>query len=216
VQKPSSSKYIVIEGPIGVGKSSLAKKLAASYGASLMLEKPKENPFLERFYKSPKRFALPTQLFFLFQRVQQIADMKQDDMFTPGRIADFMIEKDPLFAQVTLSDDEFRLYQQVYQNLTIDARQADLIIYLQAPVNVLQERIKKRRVKYEMSIDDAYLQRLSDAYTTFFHRYNDTPLLIVNAAQINPVDNESHFTALVKHIDRVDAGKHFFNPLADI
>jgi len=216
VQKPSSSKYIVIEGPIGVGKSSLAKKLAASYGASLMLEKPKENPFLERFYKSPKRFALPTQLFFLFQRVQQIADMKQDDMFTPGRIADFMIEKDPLFAQVTLSDDEFRLYQQVYQNLTIDARQADLIIYLQAPVNVLQERIKKRRVKYEMSIDDAYLQRLSDAYTTFFHRYNDTPLLIVNAAQINPVVNESHFTALVKHIDRVDAGKHFFNPLADI
>jgi len=216
VQKPSSSKYIVIEGPIGVGKSSLAKKLAASYGASLMLEKPKENPFLERFYKSPKRFALPTQLFFLFQRVQQIADMKQDDMFTPGRIADFMIEKDPLFAQVTLSDDEFRLYQQVYQNLTIDAPQADLIIYLQAPVNVLQERIKKRRVKYEMSIDDAYLQRLSDAYTTFFHRYNDTPLLIVNAAQINPVDNESHYTALVKHIDRVDAGKHFFNPLADI
>jgi len=104
----------------------------------------------------------------------------------------------------------------VYQNLTIDAPQADLIIYLQAPVNVLQERIKKRRVKYEMSIDDAYLQRLSDAYTTFFHRYNDTPLLIVNAAQINPVDNESHFTALVKHIDRVDAGKHFFNPLADI
>lgn len=213
--KPTNHKYIVVEGSIGVGKSSLCKKLAATYGASLLLEKPGENPFLERFYKSPKRFALATQLFFLFQRIKQIANTKQDDMFSPGRIADFMIEKDPLFARITLDDEEYRLYQQVYQNLSLDVREPDLMIYLQAPVDVLQTRIKKRGVKYEMNIESGYLKRLSDAYTTYFHRYNETPLLIVNAAEINPIDNDAHYQALLAHIDRIDGGKHFFNPLAE-
>lgn len=211
----TASKYIVIEGPIGVGKSSLAKKLADTLGASTLLEKPAENPFLGRFYKSPKRYALATQLFFLFQRVNQLAAVKQEDMFNPGRIADFMLEKDPLFAQMTLSDDEYRLYQQVYQNLTIDQPTPDLMIYLQAPVNVLQQRIKKRKVKYEQNIDASYLQRLIDAYTTFFHRYDETPLLIVNAAEFNPIDNDSHYQALLECIDRIEAGKHFFNPFVD-
>lgn len=213
VSDATASKYIVIEGPIGVGKSSLCRKLATTFNSPLLLEKPAENPFLARFYKSPKRYALPTQLFFLFQRVRQLSNLKQEDMFSPGRIADFMLDKDPIFAQMTLDDDEFRLYQQVFHNLAIDQPEPDLMVYLQAPVNVLQERIRKRGIKYEQDIDANYLQRLSDAYTTYFHRYSKTPLLIVNAADINPIENEAHYTALLQHIDRIDAGKHFFNPL---
>lgn len=214
-QKESLAKYIIVEGPIGVGKSSLSKRLAETLNSELVLEKPAENPFLARFYKSPKRYALPTQLTFLFQRVQQVAKMKQNDIFNPGRITDFMMEKDPIFAQLTLSDDEYRLYQQVYQNLNIDLVTPDLVVYLQAPVNVLLQRISKRRVKYEQNIDAKYLQRLSDAYTTYFHRYSATPLLIVNAAEINPVDNDDHYQTLVEHIQDIKAGKHYFNPLAD-
>jgi len=214
ISPETARKFIVIEGPIGVGKSSLAKKMAHTLDSPTLLEKPAENPFLERFYKSPKRYALPTQLFFLFQRVRQLSDLKQEDLFSPGRVADFMLEKDPLFAQITLDDDEFRLYQTVFNNLTIDRLSPDLMIYLQAPVEVLQQRIKKRRIKYERDIDSAYLQKLSDAYTTFFHSYSETPLLIVNAAEINPIDNDAHYQALIKQIDRIQAGKHFFNPLA--
>ena len=209
-----ANKFIIVEGPIGVGKSSLTKKLAETFNSSILMEKPSENPFLERFYKSPKRFALPTQLSFLFQRVLQLSDLKQEDLFQPGRVADFMIQKDPLFAQITLSDDEFRLYQQVYQNLNLDIPEPDLVVYLQAPVEVLQQRIKKRRVKYEMDIDSSYLQKLSDAYTTFFHRYDESPLLIINAAKINPIDNQEHYQALVNHIGQIKAGKHYFNPSA--
>lgn len=212
--KPAAEKHIIIEGPIGVGKSSLAKKLANTLSASLVLEKPGDNPFLERFYKSPKRHALATQLFFLFQRVKQMNAMKQPDMFTPGKVVDFMMDKDPLFAQITLDDEEYRLYQQVYHNLRLDVPVPDLVIYLQAPVPILQERIHRRRIKYEMGMDLSYLQKLSDAYTAYFHRYSESALLIVNAAEINPVDNESHYTALVRHIESIDAGKHFFNPLA--
>ncbi|MEM7357910.1 MAG: deoxynucleoside kinase [Pseudomonadota bacterium] len=209
----TAGKHIIIEGPIGVGKSSLAKKLANTLGSSLVLEKPGENPFLARFYKSPKRHALATQLFFLFQRVKQMNAMKQPDMFAPGKIVDFMMDKDPLFAQITLDDEEYRLYQQVYHNLQLDIPVPDLVIYLQAPVQILHERIHRRKVKYEMGMDLSYLQKLSDAYTAYFHRYSESALLIVNAAEINPVDNESHYTALVRHIESIEAGKHFFNPL---
>jgi deoxyadenosine/deoxycytidine kinase len=209
----AADRYIVVEGPIGVGKSSLAKRLASTFGSSLLMELPAQNPFLERFYKSPKRFALPTQLFFLFQRVRQLKEMQQNDMFSPGWVADFMIEKDPLFAQINLDDDEFRLYQQVYANLVNEKPKPDLVIYLQAPVEILQERIEKRRVKYEMGMDRKYLQRLCDAYTTFFHRYNESALLIVNATDMNPLANESHYQALVEQLDRIEGGKHFFNPL---
>lgn len=205
----------MVEGPIGVGKSSLAKRLSETFGSDLVLEKPADNPFLERFYRSPKRYALPTQLYFLFQRVRQLEDMKQDDMFSPGRVADFMMEKDFLFAQVTLDDDEYRLYQQVYSNLTIDAPQPDLVIYLQAPVEVLQSRINRRGIDYENDMSNDYLHRLSDAYTAYFHRYNQSSLLIVNASEMNFVENEAHYQALVEHIQAISGGKHFFNPLVE-
>jgi deoxyguanosine kinase len=210
----NTPKNIIIEGPIGVGKSSLSEKLAASLGSSLLLEKPTENPFLERFYKSPKRYSLPTQLFFLFQRVQQLADAEMQALAGVGQVSDFMLAKDPMFAQLTLDAEEAALYQQVYQSLCIDASKPDLMIYLQAPVATLQSRIKKRSIKYEQSIETAYLEKLSDAYTNYFHHYTESPLLIVNAADINPIDNDDDYHALLNHITRIDAGKHFFNPLS--
>ncbi len=213
MEQKTTPKNIIIEGPIGVGKSSLSKKLAASLGASLLLERPSDNPFLERFYKSPDCYSLPTQLFFLFQRVQQLAQTKSQALAGAGQVADFMLAKDPLFAELNLDSDEVQIYRQVYDSLSVDTAKPDLMIYLQAPVPVLQQRIKKRNVKYEQSIKASYLQSLSDAYTVYFHHYCDSPLLIVNAADINPIDNDDHYQALLTHIKRVDAGKHFFNPL---
>ena len=211
----SNAKYIVVEGPIGVGKSSLARKLASTFNASLLLEQPAENPFLERFYDAPKQHALATQLFFLFQRVEQLALLQQKDTRALGLVADFMIEKDPLFARITLDDDEYCLYQQVFQNLQIQAPKPDLVIYLQAPPEILQERVNKRRIKYEMGMDKAYLHRLSEVYTDYFHRYAESALLMINAADINPVDNDAHYAALVRHIGTINAGKHYFNPLVE-
>jgi len=210
MHKESAPKSIIIEGPIGVGKSSLSHRLAETFNLPLLLEKPAENPFLGRFYKSPKRYSLPTQLFFLFQRVQQLADFENCQS---GSISDFMIAKDPIFASLNLDDEEALLYQQVYESLSVDAPTPDLMIYLQAPVAILQKRIKKRSIKYEQRIDAKYLQNLSDAYTEFFHRYDSSPLLIVNAAEFNPIENESDYQALLDQIQQTTAGKHFFNPL---
>ncbi len=205
--------YIIVEGPVGVGKTSLAKRLAQSFNTELLLEGADENPFLQRFYKDPKAAALPTQLFFLFQRAQQVQALRQGDMFRPVRVADFLIEKDKLFAQLTLDDEELKLYDQAYQHLALDTPQPDLVIYLQAPVNVLLERIHKRNREYEQHIDADYLQRLVDAYARFFHQYNDAPLLIVNAAEINLVDSDMDYNALLEQVSKVSSGRHFFNPL---
>lgn len=205
--------YIVVEGPIGVGKTSLARRLAKSFNTELLLEGVDENPFLQRFYKDPKAAALPTQLFFLFQRAQQVQALRQGDMFRPVRVADFLIEKDKLFAQLTLDDEELKLYDQAYQHLALDTPRPDLVIYLQAPVEVLLGRIYKRNRDYEQHIDAAYLQRLVDAYARFFHQYNDAPLLIVNAAEINLVDSDMDYNALLEQVSRVSSGRHYFNPL---
>lgn len=206
--------YVVVEGPIGVGKTSLTHRLAQVFGSDTLLEQPAENPFLERFYKSPRQFALPTQLFFLFQRARQIEVLKQGDMFRPGCISDFMLEKDALFARTNLEDDELRLYEQVYAQLKLELPVPDLVIYLQAPSNILAERINRRGIDYERRIERDYLDRLVDAYTRFFYEYREAPLLVVNAAEINFVDSDEDFHLLLEQIRKINSGRHFFNPMA--
>jgi deoxyadenosine/deoxycytidine kinase len=208
--------FIVVEGPIGVGKTSLAKRLAGTFGSELILEAAAENPFLENFYRNPRQTALHTQLFFLLQRAQQIQELRQGDMFEPVRVADFLIDKDRLFAELTLDQEEFKLYEQVYEHMAVDAPTPDIVIYLQAPVNVLLKRITSRGISYEQQIGSNYLQALCDAYTRFFHFYDDSPLLIVNAADINLVESDSDYQALLETMEKVKSGRHYFNPMPDI
>lgn len=210
--KESNKTFIAIEGPIGVGKTTLAKKLAQSLNAELLLEGASENPFLEKFYQDPKSGALPAQLYFLFQRTRQLQELRQGDMFSPNHIADFLMDKDRLFARVTLDSDELNLYEQVYNNLTIDAPTPDLVIYLQAPSDVLLKRIRKRGVSMENTINEDYLNQLSSAYTDFFHYYNASPLLIVNASGIDLVNNEQDYQQLLERIETTSNGRHYFNP----
>ncbi len=206
--------YIVIEGPIGVGKTSLAQRLAQSFETDLVLEGANENPFLERFYEDPRKGALPAQLFFLFQRARQMESMLQADMFQPVRGSDFLIEKDRLCAELTLDAEELKLYEQVYDHVTVDAPEPDLVIYLQAPVDVLLKRIARRGIKYERNIDAGYLDRLSEAYARMFLHYDAAPLLIVNAAHINLVDSDADYEALLEQIHSPRKGMQSFNPMS--
>ncbi|MGI9264745.1 MAG: deoxynucleoside kinase [Gammaproteobacteria bacterium] len=208
----SSLQFITIEGPIGVGKTSLARRVAASLDYELLLEDAGENPFLERFYRDPVGAALPTQLYFLFQRARQIQDMRQSDLFAPVRVSDFLLEKDRLFARLTLSKDEYHLYEQVYEKMSIDAPVPDLVVYLQAPVDVLVERVRARGIEYEKQISEEYLTRLNEAYMQFFHSYDEAPLLIVNSASINPIENDSEYQQLLERILNSGSRREFFNP----
>ncbi len=204
--------FIAIEGPIGVGKSTLSRKLADSLGYQLLLEKAEENPFLERFYANRAHAALSAQLFFLFQRAQQLSDLRQEDLFQQSYIADFLFDKDPLFAQVTLDSNELALYQKVYQQLQVDIPQPDLVVYLQAPVKVLQERIHQRGIRFERAIDDQYLERINEAYSQFFLSYNAAPLVIINAAEIDFANNDSEYQKLLDYLLDIRSGRHYFNP----
>jgi deoxyguanosine kinase len=204
--------FIAVEGSIGVGKTTLTKKLAASFKYATLLEDAEENPFLDRFYRNREQAALATQLFFLFQRVQKIQDMRQADIFEPARVADFLMEKDPLFARINLDRDEYQLYEKVYQQLTIDAPKPDLVIYLQAPTDVLLSRIDNRGLAIERGIDRSYLERLNEVYSEFFLYYDDAPLLIVNASEIDLANNVADYKDLVNYLLDIRSGRHYFNP----
>ena len=206
-------KFVVVEGAIGVGKTTLTRMLADCFNYDTLLEQPEENPFLERFYAQEKNAALSTQLFFLMQRAQQLNKLRQEDLFSPTRVSDFLIDKDRLFAEATLDQHELALYQQVYEHLTLDVPTPDLVIYLQAPTDVLLERIARRGIRAEQSIGEDYLNRLNEAYSRFFHFYDASPLLIVNAADVDWVNKPADFNALVSTLlKNVSSGRHYYNP----
>ncbi len=204
--------YIAIEGPIGVGKTTLARRLAALFNYQMLLEDAHENPFLNRFYENRREAALATQLFFLFQRTQKIQDLRQQDIFEPVRVADFLIEKDPLFARINLDPDEYQLYEKVYRQLTIDAPKPDLVIYLQASPDRLLERIERRGIASEQNIDRVYLEELNEVYSDFFLYYDAAPLLIVNANEIDLARGDRDFLQFVDYLLDIRNGRHYFNP----
>ncbi len=208
----TDSRFIVVEGPIGVGKTSLAAKLAASLGGEVLLEEVDNNPFLERFYRGERNAALPAQLFFLFQRTKQLDDLRQSDLFATVRVADYHIDKDRLFAEVNLDPEELSLYEQMHSRMALDPPQPDLVIYLQASVDALLRRIQRRGRSAERLIDRRYLERLTESYSRYFHHFQEAPLLIVNASQIDPISNEAEYEQLLQQVRRTTSGRHFFNP----
>ena len=204
-------RYIVVEGPIGCGKTTLVKRLAQRMNANVLLEDPASNPFLPQFYRDMRRYALPTQLFFLFQRVQQLEGLKQPDMFAKPTISDFSLAKDPLFARLTLDNAEYQLYSKIYDHVKPQAPTPDLVIYLQASVETLVFRVKRRGNPIETGIEEDYLRRLSEAYSRFFYDYSDSPLLIVNSERLNFVDVPEHFDLLIERMTAMRGGREFFN-----
>ena len=208
---PEKYRYIVVEGPIGAGKTSLARMLAEQSGSTPLLEDPGSNPFLPGFYEDNARYALPTQLFFLFQRINQVRELNQSDLFRRATVADFMLDKDPLFARLTLNDDELNLYQQIYAQMKPQAAVPDLVIYLQASTERLIERVRRRAVSYENGISEDYLLRLAESYARFFYQYDAAPVLIVNSEHLNFVDTPADFELLLQRIAAMRGAREFFS-----
>jgi deoxyadenosine/deoxycytidine kinase len=210
----SRYRYIVVEGPIGVGKSSLAKRLAEQLNADTLMENAADNPFLPRFYQDPKRYALPTQLHFLFDRARQVKELAQGDLFRKTIVSDFLLDKDMLFARLNLDDDEYALYEKVFADLRLQAPEPDLVIYLQAPVEALQERVRRRGIDFEQGMKGDYLRRLTESYSEFFHRYDAAPILMVNSENLNFVKRKGDFDLLLERMAKMRGPREFFSRAA--
>ncbi len=208
----SAPAYIAVEGPIGVGKTSLARRLADTLGAVCVLEEAESNPFLPRFYRDPREAALPTQLSFLFQRTRKLEQLTQSDLFRPARVADFVLEKDLLFAELTLDDAELALYHEVYRRITPQAPRPELVIYLQAPAEVLIKRIASRGREFERPVTREYLGRVAEAYTRFFHHYDRSRVLIVNASTVDLVNSDEDYQRLLEQLHNARGSRTYFNP----
>jgi deoxyguanosine kinase len=207
-----SARHIVVEGPIGVGKTSLARRLGEHLDAELLLEQQETNPFLSRFYQNQERYALQTQLFFLFHRLDQLRDLAQPELFPRTVVSDYLLEKDPLFAGLTLNDDEYKLYRQIYDRVSAPTSVApDLVIYLQAKPETLVSRVRKRGIEMERKISDDYLIVLGESYTRFFHTYTAAPVMVVNSENLNFADNEDDFHLLVQRIESMRGPREYFN-----
>ena len=199
----SKYRYIVVEGPIGVGKTSLTKKLAEHLQADLLLENASDNPFLPRFYQDQKRYALATQLHFLFDRAKQISQLVQGDLFRHSIVSDFLLDKDRLFARLNLDNDEYSLYRKVFDDLA-----------LQAPTDKLKERVKRRGIDYEQGMNADYLDRLTASYSEFFHHYTDAPVLMVNSDNLNFIKSATDFELLLERIAKMRGQREFFSRAA--
>jgi deoxyadenosine/deoxycytidine kinase len=208
---PAKYRYIVVEGPIGVGKTSLVVKLAEVLNGRVLLEEPGGNPFLPGFYQDPSRYGLSAQLFFLLQRVNQVRDLSQSNLGSGVTFADFMLDKDPLFAAINLDDAEFKLYDGIYKHLRPHAPVPDLVLYLQATPEILIERVRRRRVEFERGITLEYLTKLSDAYARYFHDYTGAPMLVVNSENLNFVDREGDFELLLSRVRGLKSAREYFS-----